>query len=263
MKSFLKIIFVIIICIGILVMSGMRVKDIHENNNKYTTTNIAMLEKVVKVNTITNNNVEENSTILLNVEKPIKTNRQVNDWKLVLVNFEHALPENFEIELANIDNSRQFDKRAIDELNQLLKDAKNAKIGNLWVQSSYRSPERQEELFNNKVKQYMSYGKTREEAEKLTRQFINESNTSEHNLGLAVDFNNVKKDFEKTKAFEWLRANAENYGFVLRYAQEKEDITKVSYEPWHWRYVGVEHAQKMNEMGICLEEYIEFLENNN
>ena len=102
----------------------------------------------------------------------------------------------------------------------------------------------------------MSYGKTREEAEKLTRQFINESNTSEHNLGLAVDFNNVKKDFEKTKAFEWLRANAENYGFVLRYAQEKEDITKVSYEPWHWRYVGVEHAQKMNEMGICLEEYI-------
>ena len=97
MKSFLKIILVIIICIGILVMSGMRVKDIHENNNKYTTTNIAMLEKVVKVNTITNNNVEENSTILLNVEKPIKTNRQVNDWKLVLVNFEHALPENFEI----------------------------------------------------------------------------------------------------------------------------------------------------------------------
>ena len=73
MKSFLKIIFVIIICIGILVMSGMRVKDIHENNNKYTTTNIAMLEKVVKVNTITNNNVEENSTILLNVE---------NRWKI-------------------------------------------------------------------------------------------------------------------------------------------------------------------------------------
>ena len=128
MKSFLKIILVIIICIGILVMSGMRVKDIHENNNKYTTTNIAMLEKVVKVNTITNNNVEENSTILLNVEKPIKTNRHVHDWKLVLVTFEHPLPENFEIDLATIVNSSQFDKRPIDELNQLLKDPKTAKL---------------------------------------------------------------------------------------------------------------------------------------
>lgn len=259
MKSFLKAICVIAICIGILVISGKRVKDTYNN---YPTTNIAMLKKISQVNTITNNDVEENSIILLNVEAPVRTNRQVNDWRLVLVNFEHTLPENFTIELANIDNSRQFDIRAIDELNQLLKDAKNAKVGNLWVQSAYRSIERQEELFNNKVEQYMSYGKTREEAERLTRQFINESNTSEHNLGLAVDFNNIKVDFEKTKAFEWLKENAENYGFILRYAQEKEDITKVSYEPWHWRYVGVEHAQKMNEMEMCLEEYIDYLEDN-
>lgn len=263
MKSFLKIICVIIIGIGIFVMSGIKAKDTHKKYSNYPDTNIAMLEEVIKANTITNKNVEENSVILLNVEEPIRTNRQVNDWRLVLVNFEHTLPENFEIELVNIDNSRQFDSRAIDELNQLLKDAKNAKVGKLWVQSSYRSPERQEELFNNKVKQYMGYGKTREEAEKLTRQFINESNTSEHNLGLAVDFNNIKRDFENTKAFEWLKLNAENYGFILRYAQEKEDITKVSYEPWHWRYVGVEHARKMNEMGMCLEEYIDFLENSN
>ena len=58
---------------------------------------------------------------------------------------------------------------------------------------------------------------------------------------------------------KYLKENAEDYGFILRYRKDKEEITKVNYEPWHWRYVGEEHAKKINELDMCLEEYIEYL----
>ena len=54
--------------------------------------------------------------------------------------------------------------------------------------------------------------------------------------------------------------NAEDYGFILRYAENKTTQTGIMYEPWHFRYVGVEHAKKINELGMCLEEYIDYLE---
>ena len=60
------------------------------------------------------------------------------------------------------------------------------------------------------------------------------------NTNFAVDY--VDEDFDKTEGFEWLMKNAENFGFILRYKKEKQDITKVSYEPWHWRFVGQEHC---------------------
>lgn len=195
-----------------------------------------------------------------NVEIP-SFKKEITDWKLVLVNFENALPEDFEIDLANIDKTRKFDSRAIDALKEMMRAMKNDGITNVWVQSAYRSVERQEEVFERKVKQYENQGKSREEAEKLVLQTINKPGTSEHNLGLAVDFNYVDYHFDETAGFLWLKENAENYGFVLRYAKEKENITKVNYEPWHWRYVGKEHAVKMNEMGMCLEEYVEYLGN--
>lgn len=189
-----------------------------------------------------------------------KENKKIEDWKLILVNYEHELPEDFEIDLTSIDKYRKFDTRAIGELNLLLADMKKAGICNVWVQSAYRSVEHQRDLFYNKVKEYQKQGKTKEEAETLTMQTINKPGTSEHNLGLAVDFNYVDNSFDTTQGFAWLQENAENYGFILRYQKEKETITKVDYEPWHWRYVGVENAKKMNELGMCLEEYIDFYE---
>ena len=149
----------------------------------------------------------------------------------------------------------------LSDYKRYLKDMKKSGVTNIWVQSAYRSIEYQTDLFNNKINYFMLLGNTREEAEKLTLQTINRPGTSEHNLGLAVDFNYVNNDFEKTEEFKWLQKNAENYGFILRYKQEKEDITKVDYEPWHWRYVGVENAKKMNELDMCLEEYIDYLKN--
>ena len=114
----------------------------------------------------------------------------------------------------------------------------------------------------NRQKSLQGSGKSKEEAERLTLQTINKPGTSEHNLGLAVDLNYVNYDFEKSGAYKWLTENAEKYGFVQRYKKEKENITKVDYEPWHWRYVGEENAKKMNELDMCLEEYIDYLKKN-
>jgi len=216
----------------------------------------------IKQNVISSNlrftqNMENASNETIeDVNKNIEENE---DWRIVLVNHENPIPENFELQLTNIDSSRQFDSRAVDELLQMIKDMKKQGAPNIWIQSAYRSKEYQDNLFNNKVKEYMNYGRTKEDAEAQASKFVNKAETSEHNIGLAVDFNYVNKEFAKTKEFKWLVENAENYGFILRYPQDKKELTGVNYEPWHWRYVGVEHAKKINELEMCLEEYVEYL----
>lgn len=194
-------------------------------------------------------------------EPEVKVKKEITDWNLRLANYENILPEDFEVEVEDIDDTRQFDARAIKYLKQMINDMLKDGISNVWVQSAYRSVERQKELYDNSVQKYLKQGKTQEEAVKLTDEYINKPGASDHNLGLAVDFNNVDNNFEDLDAFKWLKKNAENYGFILRYPKHKEDITKISYESWHWRYVGEEHAKKMNELDMCLEEYIEYLEN--
>ena len=182
-----------------------------------------------------------------------------DDWRLTLANYENIIPEDFEIELANIDEERQFDARAIKYLNQMMNDMRNDGITNIWIQSAYRSVKKQKELYNNSINKYLEQGKSQEEAEKLTLEYINKPGASDHNLGLAVDFNYVDESFENLKGFKWLQQNAEKYGFILRYPKDKEEITKIKYEPWHWRFVGQEHAQKINEHNMCLEEYVDYL----
>lgn len=249
-----KIIVIITIIVAIL-FTFLFIKILY--SNKFAN---SFVEKYEKTSVNTDKNVN-----LSNIPKEInniKENYEIDDWRLTLVNYDNELPEDFEIELSNIDSTRKFDSRAIDELNQMLKGMKKDGISDVWVQSAYRSIEYQQGLFNDKINIYMKQGKTREEAEKLTLQKINRPGTSDHNLGLAVDFNYVDYNFDTTKGFEWLKKNAENYGFIMRYKKEKEDITKVDYEPWHWRYVGVYNAKKMNELDMCLEEYIDYLKEN-
>ncbi len=210
-----------------------------------------------KVLDMYNESDKQNIVVEQNNNQIIK--KEITDWNLKLVNYENVLTEDFEVELSNVDRNRKFDLRAVDDLKKMMNDMKKSGVSNIWIQSAYRSVSRQNELFENKVNEYMKKGKTREEAEDLTSKLINRPGTSEHNLGLAIDFNYVDYSFENGAAFKWLKENAENYGFILRYSREKIDITKVDYEPWHWRYVGREHAKKINEMNMCLEEYIQYL----
>lgn len=216
------------------------------------------LETVSNENTI-QTNIENEVSDNQEQEQP-KVKREITDWRLTLANYENVLSEDFEVEVANIDETRQFDARAIDDLTKMMNDMRNDGISNIWIQSAYRSVKRQKELYDNSVQKYLDEGKTQEEAEKLTDEYINKPGSSDHNLGLAVDFNYVDNKFEDLDGFKWLQENAEKYGFILRYPKDKEDITKISYESWHWRYVGEEHAKKINELNMCLEEYIEYLQ---
>ena len=239
---FFGIIILIFIMLGILRISLINKKEEAEEKNQ---------------NHMANKNINNETKVILN-DIP-KNEKKITDWRLVLVNYENELPTDFTVALSNIDQTRQFDSRAIEYLLAMQKQMKKDGITGAWVQSAYRSIKYQQQLYSEKVQEYMAQGFSKEEAEDLTAQNINKPEASEHNLGLAVDFNYVDLSFEKTKAFAWLQENAEKYGFILRYKKEKEDITKVVYEPWHWRFVGKEHAIAMNNLDMCLEEYVEYL----
>ncbi len=201
----------------------------------------------------TNETGTENSSNIVTASNNLSL---LDDWQIRLVNRDNPLPDDFTVELENLDASRKFDKRAIEPLKQMICDMRDQGIKNIWAQSTYRSIEYQKGLYEKSINKYLKQGKSQEEAQKLTDEYINRPGTSEHHLGLAVDFNNVDEGFENTKAYKWLLENASDYGFILRYPKEKEDITGIEYEPWHWRYVGPEHAKKMKEQNLCLEEYV-------
>lgn len=241
------VILIIIIVITLIVKKSKNKTTVETTTNQVEQTTSEQEENKVE---------EEQVNEQAQEQQPEK---EITDWRLTLANYENLLPENFTVKVENIDKTRQFDARAIGELNDMMNQMKKDGITNIWVQSAYRSVARQKELYDASVKKYLQEGKTQEEAETLTNEYINKPGSSDHNLGLAVDFNKVDNGFEKLDGFKWLQKNAENYGFVLRYPKDKEDITKISYESWHWRYVGVEHAKKMNELNMCLEEYIQYL----
>jgi len=189
--------------------------------------------------------------------------KSIDDWRIMLINEDNPVPDDYTFELSSLDEFREFDSRAIDDLKMLIEDCRRETGGaTIWAQSAYRDRSSQERLYNNKIKQYMNSGMSKEEAEKLASTSVSRPGTSEHEVGLAVDFNYANVEFENTKAFKWLADNAHKYGFILRYPEGKQSITKVIYEPWHFRYVGKEHAEVIKSKGFCLEEYIEYLKNN-
>ena len=247
-----KIVFIYRIIVSIIMIVSIIL--VYILNHLGESKEVDAMANVINQNSINETNTvgEENITSEENFKK-------LNDWRLVLVNYENEMPRDYIPPLSNIDKERQFDSRAINSLLQMMLDMNNAGINHIWAQSAYRNPKKQEHLIQESIEEYLEEGKTEEEAKALTARSIGEPYKSEHNLGLAVDFNDINYAFEEEKAFSWLVENAENYGFILRYPEDKERITKIKYEPWHWRYVGIENAKEINKLGFCLEEYIHYL----
>ena len=124
----------------------------------------------------------------------------------------------------------------------------------------------QEKLYSNKLDEYLSYGYSQEKAKELAAFWVAVPGTSEHEIGLAVDI--VSKWYQhldhaqaNTDEQQWLMKHCHEYGFILRYPEEKQELTRIGYEPWHYRYVGKTAAQEIMEYGLCLEEYLEIDEN--
>ncbi len=152
---------------------------------------------------------------------------------------------------------------AAKALQAFLKEGKETgEVTNVTVTSAYRSYEYQGTLFNTYCNQHQHKFKTREECEKYVLTFSTKPGTSEHQSGLCLDMHNIpsaEEYFAQKPEAKWLAANCYRFGFVLRYEKEKQDITGITYEPWHFRFVGRDAATEMHELGYCLEEYIDYL----
>ena len=185
---------------------------------------------------------------------------RLSDPLLVLVNSENPLPDNWQINPVIAAGEEEVDARAHDDLLALLYAASEDGV-TLWIASAYRSVALQEEILERAVRERVNQlGMTEEEAMEDALLTINRPGYSEHHTGLAVDFNDVSDDFETTDAYYWLASHAAEYGFVQRYKQSKINITGISNESWHYRYVGREYAEEMERLDLCLEEYRDYLQ---
>ncbi len=184
---------------------------------------------------------------------------------LLVVNGWNPLPKDYDYEgnLTTIPQKyikgslTQIDKDIWPYLQAMLDDALAQGI-DIGVWSPYRSYDTQKMLFDRQVKKQIDNGVPEAEAEDKAATVVARPGTSEHNTGLALDINCANDSFETTKAFEWLKENAQDYGFIMRYSEEKQEKTGVIHESWHWRFVGIKVAREMNDLDMCLEEYVEY-----
>lgn len=205
----------------------------------------------------------DDKPIVVGVESQKEINSNTTDWELVLVNTINKISDNYNVNLSSIENYHKVDSRIVDSLKNMLKDARKEGL-NPIICSSYRTNNKQVQLYNNKTRQYLNKGYSTKKAKELASYSVAIPGTSEHEIGLAVDI--VSKSYqilgekqEKTEVQKWLIENCCNYGFILRYSTDKKGITMINYEPWNYRYVGIENAKYMKEKNMCLEEYVEYL----
>jgi D-alanyl-D-alanine carboxypeptidase len=196
--------------------------------------------------------------------KPENTNGKNNmagsDWRFILVNPTASLPADFTVKLMQLKNGHAVDERCYPDLQQMMDDCRAEGLQPL-ICSSYRTNEKQQKLFDNKVNNLISQGYSSDEAREKAAAVIAVPGTSEHQTGLAVDMvdisnQNLDESQATTPVQKWLTKNSWKYGFILRYPAEKTGVTGISYEPWHYRYVGKEAAKEIYDQGICLEEYL-------
>lgn len=186
-----------------------------------------------------------------------------NDWRTILVSAAYPLESEMDVELTTVAN-RRVDARVADALRAFLNGAKTAGY-NLQVISGYRSFARSGELYDKEVQHYLSSGYSKADAEKAAAEWVAPPGTSEHNTGLAMDIISVNyydKHGDLETAFEsdpeavWMKEHCAEYGFILRYPKGKTEVTGIGFEPWHFRYVGVEAATYIMQNNLTLEEYL-------
>lgn len=248
MKQKIYVLLILLIIIFIII----NIHDFYKNKN--------MKEEIeVSSEPVKENKIENKDTI--QKEKPIDSNTL--DWNLILVNKDNPIPEDYKVETVKIEGRWEVDIRIKESLEQMLKDARKEGLDPI-ICSAYRTPNYQKNLFSKKVTEYKRKGYSQKNAEEQAALWVTIPGTSEHEIGLSVDivgrnYQILDEKQEDTAIQKWLMEHCYEYGFILRYPTDKKDITKINYEPWHYRYVGIKDAMYIKEKGLCLEEYIEFL----
>ena len=187
---------------------------------------------------------------------PVTTDMSVPVEKLLL-NRKYKLPDGYVPKLTEAvkGSGVKMDYRVAPHYQEMYNAAKKDGI-TLTPVSGYRSYERQKNNFENQIKEYMNQGMNKVDATVKASQIRLLPGTSEHNAGLAMAIYSLSETFENTKEFKWLQAHAHEYGFIMRYPKDKVNVTKIIYEPWHYRYVGTDLAKQLKSSGQVLEEYL-------
>lgn len=185
----------------------------------------------------------------------------LREWNLLLVNADNPLQSPVDPVLTQLRNGQAVDSRIYPDLQKMMDDARSQGLSPL-ICSSYRTEEKQTQLYRDKVRRCRQEGYSEEQAKAEAARWVAPPGTSEHQTGLAVDivaqnYQLLDRSQEDTPEQKWLMENCTKYGFVLRYPPDKSNITGISYEPWHYRYVGKQAAAEMKERGQCLEEYLQ------
>ena len=258
-------IIILVIFLTVSLISGKII-----DNNGATSSEIESESSISSVNSESSETSSQvqSATQSSNQSNEVVSNISVNlddDFgMLLLVNADNPLPDNYDTEvranLVEIDAKyrnnnyvTQIHKDVYPYITAMVAAAQKDGV-NLKVWSPFRSYAIQKDLFQKQVNRVGG-----DEAKAAT--VVARPGTSEHNTGLCADFNMASDAFESTEMYRWMTENAEDYGFVMRYRKDKQPITGVIHESWHWRFVGINHAKQMNKLDMCLEEYVEWLEN--
>ena len=173
---------------------------------------------------------------------------------LLLVNKDNKLPDDYKVNLTTIDSVKVAEV-VLPDLKEMRYAAEVENIF-LYMHNAYRTDDEQKKMFNQAVSGYVKQGNSRNIATQRAELVAAYPGYSEHQTGLAIDFSYGVDAAKQAEMWSWLYQNAYNYGFILRYPEGKEEITGYTYEPWHYRYVGREHAKAIHEQGLLLEEYL-------
>lgn len=177
-------------------------------------------------------------------------------WMQLLVNSFNAIPDGYApTELTELSNGQSVDKRIYPSLQSMFDDARAQGVYPV-VSSGYRTAKQQQSEMDDKIQEYIDDGKSEDEARALAATYVAQVGYSEHEAGLAIDIVAKANKSDDDTVWAWMKEHCAEYGFILRYPEGKEGVTGMSYEPWHFRYVGVEAAQKIMGAGITLEEYL-------
>ena len=190
-----------------------------------------------------------------------KVTRSGGGDELILVNKTYSLPQDYATELVTLpDKVNRAAREAYEPLCKMLEAGRREGL-QFEICSSYRDVSMQERLFKEDVELLMERGYTYEEAYDEVEKETMPPGHSEHSTGLAfdivaLDYQMLDAGQERTEENIWLQENCAEYGFILRYPKGKEQITGISYESWHFRYVGEKAAKYIMQNGITLEEYL-------
>ena len=187
------------------------------------------------------------------------TDAVINGY-LSLLNKEYILKDELDLDLISIGKGHELEERAADAITRMVMDAE-AEGMYINITSSYRTYLKQVELFKNKIERLEKAGWNHREAVEEAGKVVAVPGTSEHQLGLTVDFvtgsyRTLDEGIKDTKEYKWVEEHAWEYGYVIRYPSGKSGITGIISEPWHLRYVGIPAAKLITEQGICLEEFL-------